>query len=187
MKEERETNLLRRCLGWRRLLLLCLMMVSSAMMMAQDRVTGKVVDASGDPVIGASVVVKGTSNGVVTDLNGNFSIAGVPQNAQLVISYVGCRTQTLAVNGRQSFNVSLEEDKQQLDEVVVVGYGVQRKSDVTGALTRVGEKELNLKPVNNAFEALQAWTSPRVSVLVRWAASASAAHALSRPTRARST
>ena len=155
MKEERETNLLRRCLGWRRLLLLCLMMVSSAMMMAQDRVTGKVVDASGDPVIGASVVVKGTSNGVVTDLNGNFSIAGVPQNAQLVISYVGCRTQTLAVNGRQSFNVSLEEDKQQLDEVVVVGYGVQRKSDVTGALTRVGEKELNLKPVNNAFEALQ--------------------------------
>ena len=155
MKEERETNLLRRCLGWRRLLLLCLMMVSSAVMMAQDRVTGKVVDASGDPVIGASVVVKGTSNGVVTDLNGNFSIAGVPQNAQLVISYVGCRTQTLAVNGRQSFNVSLEEDKQQLDEVVVVGYGVQRKSDVTGALTRVGEKELNLKPVNNAFEALQ--------------------------------
>ena len=155
MKEERETNLLRRCLGWRRLLLLCLMMVSSAVMMAQDRVTGKVVDASGDPVIGASVVVKGTSNGVVTDLNGNFSIAGVPQNAQLVISYVGCRTQTLAVNGRQSFNVSLEEDKQQLDEVVVVGYGVQRKSDVTGALTRVSEKELNLKPVNNAFEALQ--------------------------------
>ena len=68
---------------------------------------------------------------------------------------MGYRTQTLAVAGKSQFNVTLEEDKQLLDEVVVVGYGVQRKSDVTGALTRVGEKELNTKPVNNAFEALQ--------------------------------
>ena len=155
MKEERESNLMRRFTGWRHLLLLAVMMVSSAVVMAQSSVTGKVVDASGEPVIGASVLVKGTSNGVVTDLNGNFTLANVPQNAQLVISYVGCRTQTIAANGRQPLNVALEEDKQLLDEVVVVGYGVQRKTDVTGALTRVGEKELNLKPVSNAFEALQ--------------------------------
>ena len=100
-------------------------------------------------------MVKGTSTGAVTDLNGKFSIDKAPANAQLVVSYVGYRTQTIATDGRSSFNVTLEEDKQLLDEVVVVGYGVQRKSDVTGALTRVGEKELNAKPVANAFEALQ--------------------------------
>ena len=155
MKEKRETNLLHRRHGWRRLFLLCLMMVSSAVMMAQNRVTGQVVDATGEPVIGASVVVKGTSNGVVTDLNGNYSIASVPQNAQLVISYVGCRTQTIALNGRQSLNVTLEEDRQQLDEVVVVGYGVQKRSDVTGSMSSVTSEELNVRPVNNAFEALQ--------------------------------
>ena len=122
---------------------------------AQNKVTGTVVDASGEAIIGASVVVKGSSNGTVTDLDGNFAIANVPQNASLVISYVGYRTQTIALGGKTQLNVSLEEDKQMLDEVVVVGYGVQRKSDVTGALTRVGEKELNSRPVSNAFEALQ--------------------------------
>ena len=122
---------------------------------AQGKVTGTIVDATGEPVIGASVMVKGTSTGAVTDFNGHFTIDKAPANAQLVVSYVGYRTQTLPLDGRSSFNVTLEEDKQLLDEVVVVGYGVQRKSDVTGALTRVGEKELNAKPVSNAFEALQ--------------------------------
>ena len=122
---------------------------------AQGKVTGTIVDASGEPVIGASVMVKGTSTGAVTDINGNFTIDRAPANSQLVVSYVGYRTQTIPTDGRSSFNVTLEEDKQLLDEVVVVGYGVQRKSDVTGALTRVGEKELNAKPVSNAFEALQ--------------------------------
>lgn len=113
------------------------------------------LDATGEAVIGASVIVKGTSNGSVTDFEGNFTINNVPQNANLVISYIGYRTQTIALAGKSQVKVTLEEDKQMLDEVVVVGYGVQRKSDVTGALTRVGEKELNAKPVNNAFEALQ--------------------------------
>ena len=140
---------------WQRLLFLVLMAVSSTMAMAQGKVSGKVVDATGEPVIGASILVKGTSNGAVTDFDGNYTIQSVPQGASLVFSYVGYRTQTIAVNGRGSIDVTLEEDKQMLDEVVVVGYGVQRKSDVTGALTRVGEKELNAKPVSNAFEALQ--------------------------------
>ena len=122
---------------------------------AQGKLTGTVVDAMGEPVIGASVMVKGTSNGAVTDLNGKFSIEKAPANGSLVVSYVGYRTQTLPLSGKSNFSVTLEEDKQLLDEVVVVGYGVQRKSDVTGALTRVGEKELNAKPVSNAFEALQ--------------------------------
>ena len=127
----------------RRLMFLLLLCVCSAGAFAQSRVTGKVIDANGEPVIGASVMVKGTTNGAVTDLDGNYTISNVPSGASLNISYVGYRTQTIPVGGKQSINVTLEEDKQLLDEVVVVGYGVQRKSDVTGALSRVGEKELN--------------------------------------------
>ena len=122
---------------------------------AQNKITGTVVDAQGEPIIGASVVIKGTSNGTVTDFDGKFVIANAPAKGSLVISYVGYRTQTISLSGTNQIKTTLEEDKQLLDEVVVVGYGVQRKSDVTGALTRVGEKELNAKPVNNAFEALQ--------------------------------
>ena len=155
MEEQRKTNQKRSQKGWQRFLFLALMAVCSTMAMAQGKVSGTVVDAQGEPVIGASVVVKGTSTGTVTDFDGNFIIPSVPQNATLVFSYVGYRTQNIAVGGKSQFNVTLEEDKQLLDEVVVVGYGVQRKSDVTGALTRVGEKELNTKPVSNAFEALQ--------------------------------
>ena len=143
------------CKGWQRLLFLALMAVTSTIAMAQGNVSGKVVDTTGEPIIGASVVVKATSVGTVTDLDGNYAIQNVPEKATLVFSYVGYRTQSIAVGGKSTINVTLEEDKQMLDEVVVVGYGVQRKSDVTGALTRVGEKELNTKPVNNAFEALQ--------------------------------
>ncbi len=138
-----------------RLLVLVMIAVLPTAVMAQGQVTGVVVDATGEPIIGASVVVKGTTTGTVTDLDGNFAIPGVSKNATLVFSYVGYRTQNVALDGRSSVNVTLEEDKQLIDEVVVVGYGVQRKSDVTGALTRVGEKEMNAKPVSNAFEALQ--------------------------------
>ena len=154
MKKQNKTNLKCRCFGWQRLLFFALFAVCSTVAMAQGKVTGTVVDASGEPIIGASVMVKGTSTGTVTDFDGNFTL-DAPQNATLVISYVGYRTQNLAVDGKSQFNVTLEDDKQLLDEVVVVGYGVQRKSDVTGALTRVGEKEINSRPVNNAFEALQ--------------------------------
>ena len=139
----------------RRLMFLALMALCTSSAFAQKQVSGTVVDAAGESIIGASVVVKGTSTGTVTDLDGKFVLQNVPENGSLVISYVGYRTQTLAAAGKSQFDVTLEEDKQLLDEVVVVGYGVQRKSDVTGALTRVGEKELNAKPVSNAFEALQ--------------------------------
>ena len=138
-----------------RLMFTVLFAVCAITVSAQNKVTGTVVDANGEAIIGASVMVKGTSNGSVTDFEGNFTINNVPAKGNLVISYIGYRTQTVALNGQGKIDVTLEEDKQMLDEVVVVGYGVQRKSDVTGALTRVGEKELNAKPVSNAFEALQ--------------------------------
>ena len=155
MEKKRKTNL-KSCLSvWQRLLFLAFAVVCSTAAMAQGKVSGTVVDQTGEPVIGASVVVKGTTGGTVTDIDGKFTVQNVPQNATLVFSYVGYRTQNVSVSGKSQINVTLEEDKQLLDEVVVVGYGVQRKSDVTGALTRVGEKELNSKPVSNAFEALQ--------------------------------
>ena len=120
----------------------------------KHKVTGVVQDASGEPLIGVTVAVNGSSTGTVTDIDGNFSL-DVPSNATLTFSYVGYLSQKTVVGNQSSLNIVLEEDRQQIDEVVVVGYGVQRKSDVTGALTRVGAKELNSKPVNNAFEALQ--------------------------------
>ena len=162
MKEKRKSNHQHSLQLWqsmagpcRRLLFLLLMALLTTAAMAQGSVSGTVTDAQGEAIIGASVLVKGTTTGTVTDFNGKFTLQRVPQNATLAISYVGYRTQNVAVGGKSQVSVTLEEDKQLLDEVVVVGYGVQRKSDVTGALTRVGEKELNSKPVSNAFEALQ--------------------------------
>ena len=139
----------------RRLMFLALVALCTSGAWAQKQVSGTVVDAAGEAIIGASVMVKGTSTGTITDFDGNFTLQNVSEKASLVISYVGYRNQTIAVAGKNQLNVTLEEDRQLLDEVVVVGYGVQRKSDVTGALTRVGEKELNTKPVSNAFEALR--------------------------------
>lgn len=118
-------------------------------------VTGKIIDSTGEPVIGASVLVKGTTNGVISDIDGNFSIQGVANDAILQISFVGYKAQDIPVAGKTKIDVTLVEDTEMLDEVVVVGYGVQKKSDVTGALSHVGSEELEGRPVNNAFEALQ--------------------------------
>ena len=138
-----------------RLMFTVLFAVCAITVSAQNKVTGTVVDANGEAIIGASVMVKGTSNGSVTDFEGNFTINNVPAKGNLEISYIGYKTQTVALGGKTSFNITLQEDNALLDEVVVVGYGVQRKSDVTGALTRVNEEQLNNRPVSNAFEALQ--------------------------------
>ena len=140
---------------WQRLFFLVVLSVCTTLAMAQGKVSGTVVDATGEPVIGASVIVQGTTTGTVTDIDGAFTINNVPSKGNLVVSFIGYKSQTMPIDGRASYSVTLQEDNALLEEVVVVGYGVQRKSDVTGALTRVGEKELNVKPVSNAFEALQ--------------------------------
>ena len=121
----------------------------------QNKVTGTVVDANGEAIIGASVIIKGTSNGSVTDFEGNFTINNVPAKGSLEISYIGYKTQTVALGGKTSFNITLQEDRQMLDEVVVVGYGVQKKSDVTGALAHMDAKDLTNMPVSNALQAMQ--------------------------------
>ena len=155
MKDIGKMHSVNRSTGVWRFLFLLMLAVTSTMAWAQGNVSGKVVDATGEPVIGASVVVKGTSTGAVTDIDGNFSIPNVARNANLEISYIGFKTQSVSVSGKNAINVTLQEDRQMLDDVVVVGYGVQKKSDVTGAMASVSTEELNARPVNNALEALQ--------------------------------
>ena len=98
-------------------------------------VSGVVADKSGEPIIGASVVVKGANVGSITDFDGAFKIENVPSAAILQISYIGFKTQEIPVGSKSSFNITLEEDSETLDEVVVVGYGSSVKKDLTTAVT----------------------------------------------------
>ena len=133
-------------------LVTCAALLISGSAFAQNTIKGKVVEANGEPVIGASVILPGTTQGVVTGVDGTFEL-NVAAGKTLEVSCIGFTTQQVAAaNGMV---VTLAEDTTFLDEVVVVGYGVQKKSDVTGAVARVGADELTTKPVNNAFEALQ--------------------------------
>ena len=154
--KNRKTSLFN-CLGKvQQLFFVALFSVLAITASAQSKtVSGTVVDKAGEPVIGASVVVKGTTNGTITDFDGNFSLQGVPNNGTIQISFVGYKTQDISVAGKSTVKVTLVEDTEMLDEVVVVGYGVQKKSDVTGAMASVGAEQLAARPVNNAFEALQ--------------------------------
>lgn len=117
-------------------------------------VKGIVKDGLGEPVIGASVIETGTTNGMITDLDGNFTIK-VPANAKLTISFVGYQAQTVDVAGRTSLQIVLKDDTKALEEVVVVGYGTARKSDVTGSISNVNAKTLKEVPSQNFTQALQ--------------------------------
>ena len=137
------------------LLVLFVALLSPMSIWAQNiQLTGVVTDASNEPVIGASVVEKGTTNGVITDYEGNFTL-NVSANATIVISYVGFQTQEIAVNGRSHIKTILKEDNEVLDEVVVVGYGTMKKSDMTGAISSVDVEELTKRTTTNPAEALQ--------------------------------
>ena len=116
--------------------------------------TGVVKDGTGETVIGASVVVKGTTNGTITDFDGNFSLSGVKKGDIIQISFVGYVAQEIAWNG-QPMNVTLKDDTQTLEEVVVVGYGTQKKVNVTGAVGMVDAEVLQARPVQNVSQALQ--------------------------------
>ena len=115
------------------------------------KVTGVVVDGTGEPVIGANVVVKGTTNGTITDFDGNYTIEGVSANDVLVISYIGYLSQEVPVGNQSMIKVTLKEDTQTLDEVVVVGYGTMKKSDVTGSISTAKGDDL---VKNQSFSAL---------------------------------
>lgn len=136
------------------------MWTSSVCMFAQNiTVRGTVTDESGETLVGVTVQVAGTTIGTITDADGRFVLPNVPSDGTLEISYVGMLPQTIALNGRTSIDVILQEDAEVLDELVVVGYGVQKKSDITGAMASVGEKELKAMPVQNALQAMQGKTA----------------------------
>ena len=124
-----------------RLVLSMLTLLMPLGLFAQDiKVQGVVKDETGETVIGASVMQKGTTNGAVTDIDGNFSLT-VPSKATLLVSYIGFTTQEIAVDGRTQLEITLKEDDQTLNEVVVVGYGTMDKKELTSAISHVGEKD----------------------------------------------
>ena len=133
------------------LFLLCLFPLGA---LAQSLIKGTVKDVSGDPIIGASVKVQGSKSGVITDFDGNFSIQA-DNNATLVISYIGYTTESIKVAGKNNLSVTLKEDAQTLNDVVVIGYGVQKKSDLTGSVASVKAEDLKHRSTTDAAAALQ--------------------------------
>ena len=119
------------------------------------RVSGQVLGQNGDPLIGVNVVVKGTTIGAITDIDGNYVLESVPANAVLEFSYIGFLSQEIAVGNKSDINVTLAEDNQKLDEVVVVGYGSFKKRDLTGAISQVKGEEIANLPLRSAADALQ--------------------------------
>lgn len=120
----------------------------------KNRITGTVTDVAGIPVIGANVIEKGTSNGTVTDIDGNFAIE-VENNAIIQITYMGYLPQDLSTAGATELTITLVEDTQSLDELVVVGYGTQKKVNLTGAVSQITSKDMEDRPVSNMSQILQ--------------------------------
>ncbi|MCD6366635.1 MAG: TonB-dependent receptor, partial [Bacteroidales bacterium] len=126
----------------------------------QKTITGTVTDESGQPLPGVTVLIKGTTNGTVTNTDGNYSISNIPVDATLVFSFVGMRTQEIQVGNQSTINIKMEKMNIGLDEVVAIGYGYQKKSDLTGAVVSVSSDDMNIGgTVSNAAQALQGRTA----------------------------
>ena len=137
-------------------IMVCLigMLLPMCMFAQQITVQGVVKDQTGETVIGASVMEKGTTNGTITGIDGDFSLNMSP-NGTLVVSFVGYKTQEVQVKGQKQLQVVLSEDAEMLDEVVVIGYGTMKKSDLTGAVSSIGNKDIKDSPVSNLGQAIQ--------------------------------
>lgn len=130
--------------SWKISFLLTLAFICGGLAHAQQiSVSGTVTDASGEPIIGATVMAEGTANGTSTDLDGNYSITA-DALGMLKFSYVGYTTQSIPVEGRSVINVTMTESAELLDELVVVGYGTMKKSDLTGAVGSIGGKDIRM-------------------------------------------
>jgi len=119
------------------------------------KVIGIVKDATGAPIIGANIVIKGTTNGTITDVDGKFSLSNVKKGDILEVSYIGYITQNITLNGESSLRIALKENSQALEEVVVVGYGTQKKVNLTGAVESVGSEKLENRPTANLTQSLE--------------------------------
>ncbi len=122
---------------------------------AQSSVSGRVTDENGESLIGASVMIAGTSSGTVTDIEGNYTVANVPKNGTLRVSYIGYKSEDVAVGGRTRIDVTLKPDNAQLDEAIVVGYAVGSKRTVSGAIDRVKKEDMNKGVITGPAEALK--------------------------------
>ena len=121
----------------------------------QKSISGKVTDSSGQSLPGVTIVVKGTTNGIITDTNGNYSIPNVPESTILQFSFVGMKTQEVAVAGKFTIDVTLVEETIGIEEIVAIGYGTQKKRDVTGAMANINTEELSEIPVSSIGQKLQ--------------------------------
>lgn len=121
----------------------------------QRRVSGKVLDSNGQPLPGVTIVIKGSSQGTITDVDGAYSLSNVNDDAILMFSFVGLRTQEISANGQSTMNVVMNEDTVGLEEVVAIGYGTMKKSDLTGSLTSVKSEEISAFPATTVSQALQ--------------------------------
>lgn len=118
-------------------------------------VQGRIMDANGEPLIGVNILVEETNNGTTTDIDGRFSLNDVDEQAVLVVSYIGYKSQRVSIDGRTSITIIMQEDIQTLDEVVVVGYGTQKKANLTGAVDQVGSEVFENRPMPNVTQGLQ--------------------------------
>ena len=141
---------------WKTMLILLVLCVGFKANAQNLTVNGTVIDSTEEPMIGATVQVDGTNNIVVTDLDGNFTLKNVASNATLVVTYIGYKTEKVAVNGQSNLTITLTEDSESLDEVVVIGYGGTRaRRDLTGSVGSVSGAKLSAVPVTSAAVALQ--------------------------------
>lgn len=155
----------KRLLSKRMLVLLVANLFAIVSLYAQQRtVTGNVTDPSGETLVGVNIVVKGTTLGTATDMDGNYSISVSSDDAILTVNYIGYKMQEVPVSGKSTLNIVLERDVQDIDEVVVVGYGVQKKKLVTGATTQIKSEEFTQNNVNRIESALQGLT-PGMSIV----------------------
>lgn len=138
-----------------KVMLLAILWCFSLSIYAQNvAINGTVIDQNDIPLIGVTIQVEGTSNGTVTDLDGNFQLGNVPSDGKLVVSYIGMRTQTIAVNNQSTFSITLLEDVAALEEVVVVGYGGVERRDLTSAVSKVTSKDFLAGAANNPMQMI---------------------------------
>jgi TonB-linked SusC/RagA family outer membrane protein len=136
------------------LVVLILTMVTGQLWAQTRQISGKITDSNGEGIPGVSVALKGTTDGTITDIDGMFTISANP-NSVLIVSYLGSKTQEIEVGSRATFDLVMEDDAAALSEVVVVGYGTQKKSQLTGAITSISSKQITEMPLTNVAQALQ--------------------------------
>ena len=153
-KEEKERNV--RCMSLKLAFLFILSLATTLSAFAQNKtVTGTVLDSTGESIIGANVMAKGTTNGTITDIDGNFSLS-VPNTAKtLEISFIGYETAIVTIPQNNQVKVTLKESSIVLNEVVAIGYGVQKKGSVTGSIAKVNSEKLGNRPISDVSSALQ--------------------------------